>query len=124
MADLLESLETGLRSDVSARLRGLVDRIDQYILSNKSTYTRRDSPNRILPIEAFDGTFSKIERPQTPPFSPSTDMAQAMQFPIPVGQMGGPEMNLPFEMLQDWPWPLDPSDNTGLFPDILAGWSH
>lgn len=121
MADLLESLETGLRSDVSVRLRSLVDRIDQFILSNRDVSTvraRRQSPNRIMPIESFDGKSPQIDLPQTQPF-----IELEIQSPSPMGQLGM-EGNLPFEMLQDWPWPLDSPDNTILFPDILSGWSH
>lgn len=126
MADLLASLEAGLRSDVSAstRLRSLVERIDQFIIANKSTSAmRRESPNRILPIESFDGAFPKTESPQSPLVS--VDLGnQTFQSSLPLAPLGTTDLHLPFEMLQDWPWPFDPTDNSGLFPDILGGWSH
>src|ERR1700735_222140 len=58
MADLLEGLESGLRFAVgaSSRLRSLVERIDQFIITNRSaSASRRESPFANPSHEAFDG---------------------------------------------------------------------
>lgn len=117
MADLLENLEKGLRSDASTRLRGLVDRIDHFILAKNDMSTavaQHDSRNRIQPIQSFDGTFSGIEPLQISPL-----VEPMMRFPLSVDQLGTGE-SLPFEILQDWPWPFDSSESNSLFPDLLG----
>jgi hypothetical protein len=126
MADLLEGLESGLRFAVgaSSRLRSLVERIDQFIITNKSTSTSRgESPFGSQPQGAFEGAAQQAFRPslnQIPDRLLPVDTGPPQQ---PFDQISPSDVQLPFEMLQDWSWPFEP-DNDTLFPDILSGWAH
>lgn len=126
MADLLEGLESGLRFAVgaSSRLRSLVERIDQFIITNKSASTSRgQSPFGNQPQGAFEGTAQQSFRPspnQIPDGLSPVDAGPPQQ---PFDRISPSDVQLPFEMLQDWPWPFEP-DNDILFPDILSGWAH
>ena len=126
MADLLEGLESGLRFAVgaSSRLRCLVERIDQFIITNKSASTsRRQSPFGSQPQGAFEGAAQQAFRPSPihiPGGLSPVDTGHPQQA---FDQLSPSDAQLPFEMLQDWSWPFEP-DNATLFPDILSGWAH
>lgn len=135
MADLLEGLESGLRFGVgaSSRLRNLVDRIDRYIITNKSTSSaRRDAHYARSPHAVYEGA---AQQQQQQAFQPRTHPAQIpngharfdavpRQQQQPYERISAPDVQLPCEMLQDWPWPFEPPDDGILFPDILSGWTH
>lgn len=101
MADLLASLEVSLtrKSGASERLRTLLSRIDEYMSS---------------------------QRVQEVPF-PVGDIHQQQQIDPPAGMQldlgrgDVPDMEpqfsfqLPQELLDDWPWPLDLTQGFGNF---------
>jgi len=126
MADLLEGLESGLRFAVgaSSRLRNLVERIDQFIITNKSaSASRRESPFFNPPQGNFHGGTQQpfhLHARQIQDGLPTVEAAPLQQ---PFDRISAPDIQLPFEMLQDWPWPFEPDDDI-LFPDILSGWTH
>jgi hypothetical protein len=126
MADLLEGLESGLRFAVgaSSRLRNLVERIDQFIFTNKSaSASRQESPFANPPQEIFDGGTQQPFHPPVREIQDGVPRGEAAPPQQPFDRISAPDIQLPFEMLQDWPWPFEPDDNI-LFPDILSGWTH
>jgi len=41
----------------------------------------------------------------------------------PFDRISPSDVQLPFEMLQDWPWPFEADDDV-LLPNILSGWTR
>jgi hypothetical protein len=126
MADLLEGLESGLRFAVgaSSRLRNLVERIDQFIITNKSaSASRQESPFVNPPQENFDCATQQPFHPHARQIQDGLPRVEAAPPQQPFDRISAPDVQLPFEMLQDWPWPFEPDDDI-LFPDILSGWTH
>jgi len=100
MADLLASLEASLthKAGASERLRALLSRIDEYMSSQRL----QELP---VPMTEIRNQQQQVEWPA------STQ--------IDYGQMSEMDMQLSFqlpqELLEDWPWPLDLTQGFGNF---------
>lgn len=124
MAVLLEDLETGVRFAVgaSSRLRSHVERIDEYVSGGGSgsaeSLTFQNPPTQHS-YEVTNRQPPPSHDNQLPP-EPTTDPSPSYTL---SNHISPSDTQLPYEMLQDWPWPFE-SDEDLLFPDILSGWSH
>ncbi|KAL0258757.1 hypothetical protein SLS55_006260 [Diplodia seriata] len=100
MADLLESLESGLyRTQGTSRgLRSQVDRIDEYMRMQRNAMPQTPFQNTIADLTAAVPT-------QRTPLMPASSLDTISQF------------QLPPELLEDWPWPSDLSQQDfGIVP--------
>ncbi|KKY28759.1 putative zn 2cys6 transcription factor [Diplodia seriata] len=100
MADLLESLESGLyRTQGTSRgLRSQVDRIDEYMRMQRNAMPQTPFQNTIADLTAAVPTHRT-------PLMPASSLDTISQF------------QLPPELLEDWPWPSDLSQQDfGIVP--------
>ncbi|KAF4544597.1 putative transcriptional regulatory protein C16G5.16 [Lasiodiplodia hormozganensis] len=100
MADLLESLESGLyRTQGTSRgLRSQVDRIDEYMRMQRNAMPQTPFQNTIADLTVTVPTHRTT-------FMPPNSMDTMSQF------------QLPPELLEDWPWPSDLSQQDfGIVP--------
>ncbi|KAL4940558.1 hypothetical protein BDV06DRAFT_18722 [Aspergillus oleicola] len=114
MADLLHRLESGLRrsTGTSERLRAQVARIDEYMLTKRTAAATTTLPP-----------------PPRPPSVPNPSMQEELVSSVyqqpnlapiqtPIPGMANPiaQFQLPPELLNDWPWPLDAGLQEGVYP--------
>ncbi|KAF2090030.1 hypothetical protein K490DRAFT_9838, partial [Saccharata proteae CBS 121410] len=100
MADLLENLEFGMYTTqgTSRGLRAQVDRIDEYMRIQRSTLAP-SFQNTIADLTSVDGRN---------PYLATNSIAV-----VPQTQS---QFQVPPELLEDWPWPVDLNQDYGLFP--------
>ncbi|KAJ9637164.1 hypothetical protein H2199_007450 [Coniosporium tulheliwenetii] len=103
MADLLENLESGLHrtAGISRGLRAQVDRIDEY-MSLQRTKTR------VLPPDAMVNPETAIGANTLPNLSAAAaPSGNALPLLHGTHAYSPTEFQLPPELLEDWPWPLE-----------------
>lgn len=117
LADLLHRLECGLHraAGASERLRSQVDRIDGYMRTSRllNVSTAPPPPNgNTMPLN------TKPE-PVAPPvsYAPGSPGPAVGTTPAMNDQML--QFQLPPELLNGWPWPLDNSHSEGFLPLAL-----
>ncbi|KAL4922602.1 hypothetical protein BDW62DRAFT_176 [Aspergillus aurantiobrunneus] len=112
MAELLHRLESGLRrsTGTSERLKSQVSRIDEYMLSKRSSTTLPPPPR---PPSVLNP--GKIEDALVSPVYPQDNLAP-IQAPLAAIEESITQFQLPPELLDDWPWPFDTGFSEGMFP--------
>ncbi|KAL4781657.1 fungal-specific transcription factor domain-containing protein [Aspergillus varians] len=112
MADLLHRLESGLRrsTGTSERLKAQVSRIDEYMVTKRSSTTLPPPPR--LPSVLHPGNI------QTDLVSPVYHQPNLGPIHPPLTGIDDPitQFQLPPELLNDWPWPFDAGLSEGMFP--------
>lgn len=112
MAELLHRLESGLRRSTGAseRLKAQVVRIDEYMRSQGCSDLLPGLQQ--IPISEENHTQAR--------FTSLGNNHQDSMAPIPTTVTGFDDqlshIQLPPELLGDWPWSFDPSSSEGMFP--------
>lgn len=111
MADLLNRLECGLHraAGASARLRAQVDRIDSYMRTSRllNVTTVPPPPNgNTMPLNVKPDSIA-------PPVSYASGGPGPVVGTSPAMNDQMLEFQLPPELLNGWPWPLDNSHSEG-----------
>ncbi|KAF2141328.1 uncharacterized protein K452DRAFT_298714 [Aplosporella prunicola CBS 121167] len=131
MADLLENLESGLyRTQGTGRgLRAQVDRIDEYMRLQRNAVVTPSFQNTIADLTASVQQHHHQHQHhhhhhQQQNVTPFMTAAAAAAPAAPNGLHSAPapvppeayHFQLPPEILEDWPWPIDMAQDYGVFP--------